>query len=54
MIRFDVFNVFNSVSWWFPDNDINSASFMRFNQTSWSAAGVNPPRTMQLGFRFLY
>ena len=47
-VRLDCFNVFNTVTWWYPNNDFNSATFGTLNSTNYS------PRTWQLGFRFLY
>ncbi|HEV8658993.1 MAG TPA: hypothetical protein VGS96_10200 [Thermoanaerobaculia bacterium] len=63
MIRFDVFNVFNQVRWWFPNLDFNSPTTL--GTVTQSAYGVtasggsaptplNAPRTMQLGFRIIY
>jgi hypothetical protein len=63
MLRLDVFNVFNSVRWWFPNLDFNSPStFGTVTQTAFGATGngglaptpLNSPRTMQLGFRLIY
>lgn len=63
MIRLDVFNVFNQVRWWIPGNDINSpTTFGIVNQTAYGATNsggtaptaLTPPRTFQLGFRFIY
>jgi hypothetical protein len=48
MLRFDVFNVFNHVTWGFPNNDFNSATFGVLNSTNYS------PRRLQFGFRFIY
>jgi hypothetical protein len=48
MLRLDVFNLFNHVTWGFPNNDFNSATFGTLNSTNYA------PRTMQLGFRLLY
>ncbi len=48
MLRFDMFNVFNRVTWWYPVNDFASANFGTLNVTNYT------PRTMQLGFRFMY
>jgi hypothetical protein len=63
MIRLDAFNVFNQVRWWYPQNDINvPAAFGTVNQTAYGATAsggsaptaLTPPRTLQLGFRFIY
>jgi len=62
MLRLDVFNVFNQVRWWYPVNDFNSATFGIVNQTAYGATAsggtapnpLTPPRTLQLGFRFIY
>jgi outer membrane receptor protein involved in Fe transport len=63
MVRLDVFNVFNQVRWWFPQNDFNApATFGLVNQTAYGATasgGTAPtpltaPRTLQLGFRLIY
>ncbi len=48
MVRLDVFNVFNRVTWWYPNNDINSSTFGVLNTTNYT------PRTMQLGFRLMF
>ncbi len=48
MLRLDAFNVFNQVTWWYPDNNFNSSTFMRLTATNYS------PRILQAGFRFLY
>ena len=48
MVRLDVFNVFNHVTWGFPVTDVNASNFSVVNTTNYT------PRTMQLGVRFLY
>jgi len=50
MFRLDAFNVFNQVTWGYPDNNFNSTTFMRLAGTS---ANYNP-RVLQAGFRFIY
>jgi len=50
MFRLDAFNVFNQVTWGYPDNNFNSSTFMRLAGTS---ANYNP-RVLQAGFRFIY
>ena len=60
VVRLDVFNVLNHVTWWYPNNDFNSATFGLVNSTLYgntngggpNASGV--PRTLQLGFRLIY
>ena len=63
MIRLDCFNLFNSAQWWYPGNDINAPStFGRVTTTAYiqtaspgtAPAALSPPRTLQLGFRFIY
>lgn len=63
MLRLDCFNVFNQVRWWIPNNDFNApALFGRVTQTAYGATAsggtapnaLTPPRTIQLGFRFIY
>ena len=63
MVRLDCFNVFNQVRWWIPNNDINApATFGTVTQTAYGATNsggtaptaLTPPRTLQLGFRFIY
>ncbi len=63
MLRFDVFNVFNQVRWWYPQNDFNApATFGNVTQTAYGATAsggsaptaLNAPRTMQLGFRLMF
>ena len=63
MIRLDCFNVFNQVRWWFPNLDFNSPStFGSVTTTAYGATAsggsaptpLNTPRTLQLGFRFIY
>jgi hypothetical protein len=63
MIRFDVFNVFNTARWWYPGNDISTPlTFGRVTQTAYSLTAspssapnaLSPPRTMQLGFRLMF
>ena len=48
MVRLDVFNVTNHVTWGFPDNNFNSATFGRISGTAYT------PRTFQLGLRYIY
>ena len=48
LVRLDVFNVFNKVTWGFPNNDWNSTAFGTITSTGYA------PRTYQLGFRFIY
>jgi hypothetical protein len=48
MMRFDVFNVFDHVTWGFPNNNYNSPTFGALNTLDYT------PRMMQVGFRFLY
>jgi hypothetical protein len=48
MVRFDVFNVFNQVTWWYPNADFNTGTFGVVNRTNYG------PRSMQLGLRMLY
>jgi len=48
MFRLDAFNVFNQVTWWYPDNNFNSSTFMRLTANNYS------PRLLQAGFRFIY
>ena len=48
MFRLDAFNVFNQVTWWYPDNNFNSPTFMKLTATNYT------PRTLQAGVRFLY
>ena len=50
VVRLDVFNVFDHVTWGIPTNDINSANFGRILSTS---AGYTP-RSYQLGLRYIY
>jgi len=52
MLRFDVFNIFNHVTWWYPNNDFASSTFGAINSTNGTASYT--PRTLQLGFRFMY
>jgi hypothetical protein len=63
IVRLDCFNVFNQTRWWIPGNDFNTpSSFGRVTQTAYGATNsggtaptsLNAPRTIQLGFRFLY
>ena len=63
MIRLDCFNVFNSVRWSYPGNDIASAStWDKVTQTTYiqtaspssAPAPLSPPRNFQLGVRFIY
>ena len=63
MLRLDCFNVFNQVRWWFPNLDFASpATFGSVTQTAYGATAsggsaptpLNTPRTLQLGFRFIY
>jgi len=48
MLRLDVFNVANHVTYGFPTNDFNSANFGRITSTAYA------PRTLQLGLRYIY
>jgi hypothetical protein len=52
IVRLDVFNVFNRVTWGFPVNDINNTNattgFGHITTTAYI------PRVVQLGIRFLY
>jgi len=48
MFRLDAFNVFNQVTWWYPDNNFQNTTFMRLTATNYT------PRVLQAGFRFLY
>jgi len=48
IVRVDVFNVTNHVTWGFPSNDFNATTFGRITGTAYT------PRTVQLGLRFLY
>ncbi|MBK5258122.1 MAG: hypothetical protein JJE51_00885, partial [Thermoanaerobaculia bacterium] len=50
MLRLDVFNVFNHVTWSWPTNDFASANFGRITAVSDSYS----PRTFQLGLRYIY
>ena len=61
VVRLDVFNVFNDVTWWYPNNDFNAPStFGLVNSTLYgntngggpNASGV--PRTLQLGARLIF
>jgi hypothetical protein len=63
VLRLDCFNVFNSVRWWYPQNDINTpATFGNVTQTAYiqtaspssAPAPLSPPRTWQLGVRVIY
>jgi hypothetical protein len=63
MVRLDCFNVFNWARWWYPGNDFASPStFGKVTQTAYittaspstAPAALSPPRTWQLGFRFIY
>jgi Carboxypeptidase regulatory-like domain/TonB dependent receptor/TonB-dependent Receptor Plug Domain len=50
VLRLDVFNVFNHVTWGIPTNDFASVNFGRI-------LGTNPgynPRTFQLGLRYIF
>ena len=48
LLRLDVFNALNHVTWGFPTNDFASANFGRITATAYT------PRTFQLGIRLLY
>lgn len=48
MVRLDIFNVTNHVTWGFPNNDFNSVNFGRITGTAYT------PRTFQLGLRYIY
>lgn len=48
MVRLDAFNVFNQVTYWYPNNDFNSVAFMKLTSTNYT------PRVLQAGFRFIY
>jgi hypothetical protein len=52
VVRLDIFNVFNRVTWGVPVNDINNTStttgFGHITTTAYT------PRVVQLGIRFLY
>lgn len=48
IVRLDVFNVANHVTWGFPSADFNATTFGRITGTAYN------PRTMQLGIRLLY
>ena len=48
MIRLDVFNVFNRVTWGFPNNDFASANFGKISSAFYT------PRSYQVGLRYLY
>jgi hypothetical protein len=52
VLRLDVFNIFNQVTWGFPVNDINNTNattgFGHITTTAYT------PRTFQLGVRYLY
>ena len=50
MVRLDAFNVFDRVTWGFPDNNFNSANFGRL--TAYSNA--YRPRYFQLGLRYIF
>jgi outer membrane receptor protein involved in Fe transport len=63
IVRLDCFNVFNTARWWYPANDINTAStFGNVTQTAYiqtaspstAPAPLSPPRNFQLGVRFIY
>jgi outer membrane receptor protein involved in Fe transport len=60
MVRLDVFNVFNSTTWWYPSNDIAASDFGKLTSTAYGATingaptALDAPRTIQLGFRLLY
>ncbi|HEX6178291.1 MAG TPA: hypothetical protein VF057_08020, partial [Thermoanaerobaculia bacterium] len=47
-VKLDVFNVFNTTTWAFPNNDFASANFGRIVAHSYT------PRTFQLGLRYIY
>lgn len=48
MLRLDVFNAGNHVTYGFPSNDFNAATFGRITNTAYA------PRTLQLGIRYIY
>lgn len=48
VIRLDAFNVFDTVTWGFPVNDIASVNFGKLTSTNYT------PRILQIGFRWLY
>ena len=48
VLRLDVFNVFDHITWGIPTTDFASANFGRILSTNYT------PRTFQLGVRFLY
>ncbi|HXG59246.1 MAG TPA: hypothetical protein VNL91_09505, partial [Thermoanaerobaculia bacterium] len=48
LVRLDVFNVFNHVTWGFPVNDFASTNFGRIISTNYT------PRTYQIGLRYIY
>jgi hypothetical protein len=48
MLRLDVFNVTNHVTYGFPSSDFNATTFGRITSTAYA------PRTLQLGLRYLY
>ena len=60
ILRLDVFNVFNRTTWWYPQNDIAAPGFSSLTSTAYSATingaptALDPPRTVQLGFRLVY
>ena len=63
VVRLDCFNVFNSSRWWYPGNDINTAStWDKVTQTAYiqtaspssAPSPLSPPRTWQLGLRVIY
>jgi len=48
MLRLDVFNVMNHVTYGFPSTDFNATTFGRITSTAYT------PRTMQFGLRYIY
>ena len=48
MVRLDAFNVFDRVTWGFPDNNFNSSTFGRLNSLNYT------PRYFQLGLRYIF
>ena len=48
VVRLDLFNAFDHITWGIPTNDINNANFGRILATTYT------PRTWQLGLRYIY
>ncbi len=48
MIKLEAFNVFDRVTWGFPDNNFNSSTFGRLTGLNYT------PRYFQLGVRYIY